>query len=102
MTVTFLGISHGAWLEADIRKRAAKLDASCRDIISCQVVVDLPHRHHEKGNPFSLRITVTARDEEIAVKRDGLRKELRQAPAVGSFPCASRIVRMPDVNSRRI
>ncbi len=77
LTVTFLGISHSAWLEADIRTRAAKLDASCRDIISCHVVVDLPPRHHEKGNPFSLRITVTARGEEIAVKRDGLRKELR-------------------------
>ena len=122
VTVTFLGISHSEWLEADIRKRAAKLDACCRDIISCHVVVDLPHRHHEKGNPFSLRIAVAARGEEIAVKRGGLRKQLRvvirdafdvvrrrlqddgdkRRPAAGSSSWASGIVQMPDVNSRLI
>jgi hypothetical protein len=122
VTVTFLGISHSEWLEADIRKRAAKLDACCRDIISCHVVVDLPHRHHEKGNPFSLRIAVAARGQEILVKRGGLRKQLRvvirdafdvawrrlqddgekRRPAAGSSSCASAIVQMPDVYSRRI
>ena len=122
VTVTFLGISHSEWLEADIRKRAAKLDSCCRDIISCHVVVDLPHRHHEKGNPFSLRIAVAARGQEILVKRGGLRKQLRvvirdafdvawrrlqddgekRRPAAGSSSCASAIVQMPDVYSRRI
>jgi putative sigma-54 modulation protein len=122
VTVTFLGICHSEWLEADIRKRAAKLDACCRDIISCHVVVDLPHRRHEKGNPFSLRIAVAARGEEIAVKRGGLRKQLRvvirdafdvvwrrlqddgekRRPAAGSSSCDSGIVQMPDVYSRRI
>ena len=77
MTVTFLGIAHSESLEAEIRKRAAKLDACCPYIVSCHVVLDLPHRHHEKGNTFSLRITTTTRGEEIAVKREGPRKELR-------------------------
>lgn len=77
MTVTFLGIAHSESLEAEIRKRAASLDACCRDIVSCHVVLDLPHRHHRNGNPFSLRIAVTARGEEIAVTREGLRKDLR-------------------------
>ena len=77
MTVTFLGIAHSDAIEADIRKRAEKLDACCRDIVSCHVVLDLPHRHHEKGNTFTLRITATTRGEEIAVKREGPRNELR-------------------------
>ena len=122
VTVTFLGISHSEWLEADIRKRAAKLEVCCRDIISCHVVVDLPHRHHETGNPFSLRIAVKARGEEIAVEREGLRKQLRvvirdafdvvrrrlqadgdkRRPAAGSSSCASGIGQMPDVYLRRI
>jgi hypothetical protein len=120
VTVTFLGIAHSEWLEADIRKRAAKLDSCCRDIISCHVVIDLPHRRHEKGNPFSLRITVTARGEEVAVTREGLRKELRvvlrdafdvvrrriqddedrRRPTAGSFTCDSGTVQMPAANSR--
>ena len=57
MTITFVGIARSESLEAEIRKRAAKLDACCRDIVSCHVVVDLPHRHHEKGNSFSLAET---------------------------------------------
>ena len=77
MTVTFLGIAHSDALEAEIRKRAAKLDACCRDIVSCHVVLDLPHRHRGKGNPFSLRIALQARGEEVAVTRDGSREELR-------------------------
>jgi ribosome-associated translation inhibitor RaiA len=77
MTVTFLGIAHSDALEAEIRKRAKKLDACCRDLVSCHVVVDLPHRHHEKGKTFSLRITATTRGEEFAVKREGVRDELR-------------------------
>jgi putative sigma-54 modulation protein len=77
MTITFLGIAHSESLEEDIRQRAAKLDASCRDIVSCHVALGLPHRHHGKGNPFSLQIAVTTPGEEIAVRREGPRKELR-------------------------
>jgi ribosome-associated translation inhibitor RaiA len=79
LTVTFLGVSHSESLEAEIRKRVSKLDAACRDIISCHVVLDLPHRHHEKGNPFSVRIAVTTRGDDVAVKREGTRDELRVA-----------------------
>jgi cold shock CspA family protein len=57
------------WIEAEILKRAAKLDACCHDIMSCHVVVDVPHRHHEEGNRFSLRIDLMVPGEEIAVTR---------------------------------
>jgi ribosome-associated translation inhibitor RaiA len=77
MTVTFLGIAHSDSLEQDIRRRAAKLDASCRDLVSCHVALALPHRHHGKGNPFSLQIAVTTPGDEIAVRREGTRDELR-------------------------
>jgi cold shock CspA family protein/ribosome-associated translation inhibitor RaiA len=69
MTVTFRGMSSSEWIEADIRKRAAKLDTYCRDIMSCHVVVEIPHRHHEAGNRFAVRIDLTVPDEEIAVTR---------------------------------
>ncbi len=77
VTVTFLGIAHSESLEADIRARAVKLDACGRGIVSCHVAVGVPHRHHGKGNPFSLQVAVATPGEEIAVKREGQRKELR-------------------------
>ena len=68
--VTFRGIPPSEWIEADIRKRAAKLDVYCRDIMSCRVVVDIPHWHHQEGNRLSLRIDVTVPGGEIAVNRE--------------------------------
>ena len=54
-TLTFVGIAHSEWLEVEIGKRAAKLDACCCDIVSCHVVLGPPHRHHGKGNPSACR-----------------------------------------------
>jgi hypothetical protein len=64
-------------IEAEIRRRADKLDALCPGIISCHVVADIPHRHHQRGNHFRLRIDLKVRREEIAVARDGPQKDLR-------------------------
>ena len=70
MTVTFRGMSPSVWIEGDIRKRAAKLETVCRDITSCHVIVDVPHRHHDEGNRFSVRIDLTVPGEELAVTRE--------------------------------
>jgi len=67
--VTFHGMPPSEWIEAEILKRAAKLDAYCPDIMSGHVVVDVPHHHHEEGNRFSLRIDLMVPGEEIAVTR---------------------------------
>src|SRR5450759_1390246 len=70
LTVTFHGMSRSDWIEDDIRKRAAKLETYCPDIMSCRVVVSIPHRHHETGNRFNLRIDLTVPGDEIAVSRE--------------------------------
>ncbi len=69
MTVTFRGIGRTEWIEADVRERAARLETYCGDIMSCHVVVEIPHRHHEEGNRVSVHIDLTVPDEEIAVTR---------------------------------
>jgi Sigma 54 modulation protein / S30EA ribosomal protein len=76
MTITFPGMRPNPTIEAEIRKRAAKLDALCPGIISCHVVADIPHRHHQRGNDFRLRIDLKVRREEIAVARAGPQKDL--------------------------
>lgn len=77
MSITFPGMKPNPAIEAEIRKRAAKLDALCPGIISCHVVADIPHRHHQRGNFFRLRIDLKVRREEIAVAREGPQKDLR-------------------------
>jgi Sigma 54 modulation protein / S30EA ribosomal protein len=77
MTITFPGMKPDPLIETEIRKRAGKLDALCPGIISCHVVADIPHRHHQRGNNFRVRIDIKVRREEIAVARDGPQKDLR-------------------------
>src|ERR1035437_887525 len=67
MTITFRGMNSDEWIETEIRTRAAKLDTYCSDIMSCHVVVEVPHQHHQEGNRFSVRIDLRVPDEEIAV-----------------------------------
>ena len=89
ISITFLGIPPDEGIDANIRKRAAKLDAYCRDIMSCRVVVDIPHRHHEEGNRFRLRIDLTVPGEEIAVNREsnlhGSKQDLDELEWVKQF-----------------
>jgi len=77
MTITFPGLKPDRLIEAEIRKRADKLDAQCPGIISCHVVADIPHRHRQHNNHFRVRIDIKVRREEIAVARDGPQKDLR-------------------------
>jgi len=77
ITITFPGMKPNPVIEAEIRKRAGKLDALCSGIISCHVVADIPHRHRQHGNNLRVRIDIKVRREEIAVARDGPQKDLR-------------------------
>ena len=67
VTVTFHGMRPRPSIEADILKRVQKLESCSRGIMSCHVVVDVPHRRHESGNRFGLRIDVKRRRGPVAV-----------------------------------
>ena len=78
IVITFPGMTPSPWIEGEIRTRAAKLDALCPGILSCHVAVDIPHRHHVRGNQFRLRIDLKVRGEEFVVVREGLPGALRR------------------------
>jgi len=77
-TVTFRRIRSSAALEADIRKRLAKLEALIPSVIGAHVLVDLADRHHRDGQRWRVRIEVSVPGERIVVTHDAsLRPELR-------------------------
>ncbi|MEX0902132.1 MAG: HPF/RaiA family ribosome-associated protein [Pseudohongiellaceae bacterium] len=57
-------------LEADIRRRAKKLEEFFQPIISCRIMVEKPHGQHHKGNLYHIRIDLKVPDKEIVVIRD--------------------------------
>ena len=69
--ITFKDIDHSDAIEARVREKIAKLETYTDRITSCRVVIAAPHRHHNKGKIYDVRIDLTLPGEEIAVAHEG-------------------------------
>lgn len=56
-------------VEAKILERAEKLEHFAENITSCRVIVEAPHKHHHRGQLYSVKIEITLPGEEIIVSR---------------------------------
>jgi cold shock CspA family protein/ribosome-associated translation inhibitor RaiA len=83
LQIAFHNLPPAEALEAVIRENAAKLDEFYNHIMSCRVVVDVPHQHHRDGNLYQVRIDLTVPGGEIMVNREPslheANKDFRQA-----------------------
>ncbi|MBI5005734.1 MAG: ribosome-associated translation inhibitor RaiA [Nitrosomonadales bacterium] len=70
LQITIRDVEHSEALEARIREKAKKLDEFFNHIMSCRVVVEMPHKHHHQGKRFAVRIDVGVAGGEIVVNRD--------------------------------
>ncbi len=57
-------------IEAAVREKARKLERFYDGIMSCRVVVEAPHRHHNKGVLYNASIDITVPGSEVVVKRE--------------------------------
>jgi ribosomal subunit interface protein len=57
-------------VEADIRKRVAKLEHFAENIVSCRVSVEAPHKHHHKGKLYAVHIDLRVPGGEIVASRE--------------------------------
>lgn len=65
--ITFRGMDTSAAVEARILEKAAKLDTFHDRITSCRVVVEAPHKRHQKGKLYLVSIDVTVPGAELVV-----------------------------------
>ena len=70
LQITFRGMDQSDAATSMIRERAERLERFHHRIISCHVVVDMPHRHQSTGREFAVRIDITTPTGEIAVTHD--------------------------------
>jgi ribosomal subunit interface protein len=70
LQITFRDIEHSDALEAHIREKAEKLETFFEPIMSCRVVVEMPHQHKHQGKFFTVRIDIGVPGKEIVVNRD--------------------------------
>lgn len=70
LEITFRNVVRTEEIDERIRAKAAKLDRFYDRITGCRVVVEAPHKHHQKGNAYQVRIELTVPGGEIVVNHD--------------------------------
>ena len=70
LQITIRDMEHSEALEAHIRDKVNKLEEFYNHIMSCRVVVEVPHKHHQQGKQFNVRIDIGVPGSEIVVNRD--------------------------------
>lgn len=68
-------------LEAELRRRAEKLERHFDRITSCRIAVEKPSNHHREGGPYRVRVDVTVPGREIVASKeeDDLNAAIRSA-----------------------
>ncbi|MEZ0246044.1 MAG: HPF/RaiA family ribosome-associated protein [Methylophilaceae bacterium] len=69
LQITLRDMPNSEALDTHIRDKVKKLDGLFAHVISCRVVVDMPHRHQQQGKEFSVRIDLGVPGNEIVVNR---------------------------------
>ena len=70
LQITFHHMERSEAIEKIIREKAKKLDKYADRIMSCRVVVEVPHRHHQHGNQYQVRIDLKLPGHEIVINRE--------------------------------
>lgn len=69
LRITFHNIPQSDGIEAEIRRRAEKLDQFYEHVMRCDVIVDVPGKHKNQGRLYDVRIDLTVPGAEIAISR---------------------------------
>lgn len=69
LQVVFRDMAKSEAVEAEVRRRAEKLDALCDDIISCRVTVEAPAKHKQQGRLYAVHVDLKVPGEEIFSSR---------------------------------
>ena len=70
LQITIRNMPPSEALETHIRDKTLKLESLFEHIVSCRVVVEVPHKHKQQGKQFNVRIDLGVPGSEIVVNRD--------------------------------
>ncbi len=70
LDIRFHNMSASPAVEAAAREHAEKLERFAPQIISCRVTVEAPHRRHEQGNLYTVRVDLRFPGGEAVASRE--------------------------------
>ena len=69
LEIVFHNVDRSAAVEAEVRERVAKLEQFAENITSCRVTVEAPHKNHQQGNLFTVRVDLSFPGGEAVANR---------------------------------
>jgi len=79
LEIAFHNLQPSEALEADIRRRVAKLEKLYPRLIGCRVSVEALHQQHQSGNVYEVHITLSVPGRDLAVSREPHKARQRYA-----------------------
>jgi hypothetical protein len=70
VTVTFRDMDTSPSVELFVRRWASRLERVDARVLRCDVTIERPHKHHERGNAFRVRVVVAVPGNDIIVSHD--------------------------------
>lgn len=68
--ISFRNMESSPAVEARIREEAEKLSEFFNNIMGCRVMIEVPHRRHQRGRRIHIRIDLTVPGNEIVVSHE--------------------------------
>jgi len=68
--VAFHGLDHSGALEQKVREAVNGLTKFTNDIQKCRVAIEMPHRHHQHGNSYSVTVQLAVPGKTIVVTEE--------------------------------
>ena len=69
LQITYRDMDPSDAVTANIHEKARKIEQFAENITSCRVTIEAPHKHHNKGRLFAVKIDITLPGDEIVVSR---------------------------------
>lgn len=79
LEITFHNLPASESVEAEIRKRAAKLEKLYDRLVGCRVSVEALHKQHRTGNIYEVHIVMMVPGQDLVVSREPQRARERYA-----------------------
>jgi ribosome-associated translation inhibitor RaiA len=102
LQITFRHMDPSPALEARIRRKAEELDQFFDRIISCRVVVECRHKHHQQGNLFEVRIDLALPGSQLVAGRNHAINHSHEDAYVASRDAFDAARRQPEDHVRAL
>jgi ribosomal subunit interface protein len=102
LQISFRNMDPSSAVESVIREKAAKLDRFFGRIVSCDVTVEAPHRHHHKGKLYKVRIDIGMPGKDVHVRLEGPQNQAHADVYVAVRDAFEAAVRQVEDQARRL